>query len=187
MRLWNAHDVCVPHGSKAGDRTSHVRTCVHTLAKTQPSGRASEAENAAVAGLSWRVSEGIRTPDRRDHNPELYQLSYAHRGATGIYQRLVDFQPRWTSFINASSAKLGVFSGPRAVQWLAHVERVKKHERASKTHREAAQRHDRAAEFWEEHGEPEAAEFERRNAKIETDAGRLENDRARWHRDRGQD
>jgi hypothetical protein len=26
-----------------------------------------------------RVSEGTRTPDRRDHNPELYQLSYAHR------------------------------------------------------------------------------------------------------------
>jgi hypothetical protein len=28
------------------------------------------------------VSDGIRTHDRRDHNPELYQLSYAHRGAT---------------------------------------------------------------------------------------------------------
>ena len=28
---------------------------------------------------SVRVSEGTRTPDRRDHNPELYQLSYAHR------------------------------------------------------------------------------------------------------------
>jgi hypothetical protein len=25
-----------------------------------------------------RVSDGIRTRDRRDHNPELYQLSYAH-------------------------------------------------------------------------------------------------------------
>ena len=29
-----------------------------------------------------RVSDGSRTRDRRDHNPELYQLSYAHRGAT---------------------------------------------------------------------------------------------------------
>jgi hypothetical protein len=28
-----------------------------------------------------RVSEGTRTPDRLDHNQELYQLSYAHRGA----------------------------------------------------------------------------------------------------------
>jgi hypothetical protein len=27
----------------------------------------------------WRVSEGTRTPDRLDHNQELYQLSYAHR------------------------------------------------------------------------------------------------------------
>jgi hypothetical protein len=29
------------------------------------------------------VSEGTRTPDRRDHNPELYQLSYAHRVVRG--------------------------------------------------------------------------------------------------------
>ena len=29
---------------------------------------------------SERVSEGTRTPDRLDHNQELYQLSYAHRG-----------------------------------------------------------------------------------------------------------
>jgi hypothetical protein len=28
-----------------------------------------------------KVSDGIRTRDRRDHNPELYQLSYAHRGS----------------------------------------------------------------------------------------------------------
>jgi hypothetical protein len=33
---------------------------------------------------SQRVSEGTRTPDRLDHNQELYQLSYAHQGfATG--------------------------------------------------------------------------------------------------------
>jgi hypothetical protein len=29
-----------------------------------------------------RVSEGTRTPDRLDHNQELYQLSYAHRDPT---------------------------------------------------------------------------------------------------------
>ncbi len=34
-----------------------------------------------------RVSEGTRTPDRLDHNQELYQLSYAHHGKLGIYQR----------------------------------------------------------------------------------------------------
>ncbi len=31
-----------------------------------------------------RVSEGTRTPDRLDHNQELYQLSYAHRGALNL-------------------------------------------------------------------------------------------------------
>jgi hypothetical protein len=33
-----------------------------------------------MRGLFTRVSEGTRTPDRLDHNQELYQLSYAHRG-----------------------------------------------------------------------------------------------------------
>ena len=28
------------------------------------------------------MSEGTRTPDRLDHNQELYQLSYAHREST---------------------------------------------------------------------------------------------------------
>jgi hypothetical protein len=35
--------------------------------------------NAFLAATFVRVSEGTRTPDRRDHNPELYQLSYAHQ------------------------------------------------------------------------------------------------------------
>ena len=30
------------------------------------------------------VSEGTRTPDRRDHNPELYQLSYAHQAPRSL-------------------------------------------------------------------------------------------------------
>jgi hypothetical protein len=30
------------------------------------------------------VSEGTRTPDRLDHNQELYQLSYAHRGEVSL-------------------------------------------------------------------------------------------------------
>ena len=29
-----------------------------------------------------RVAEGTRTPDHRDHNPGLYQLSYRHRART---------------------------------------------------------------------------------------------------------
>jgi hypothetical protein len=31
-----------------------------------------------------RVSEGTRTPDRLDHNQELYQLSYAHHGLRSL-------------------------------------------------------------------------------------------------------
>ena len=41
---------------------------------------AASKQNCALAGLPLRVSEGTRTPDRLDHNQELYQLSYAHRG-----------------------------------------------------------------------------------------------------------
>jgi hypothetical protein len=33
---------------------------------------------------SHRVSEGTRTPDRLDHNQELYQLSYAHHGRMNL-------------------------------------------------------------------------------------------------------
>ena len=43
---------------------------------------ASVAAERDRQGLLRRVSDGSRTRDRRDHNPELYQLSYAHRGAT---------------------------------------------------------------------------------------------------------
>jgi hypothetical protein len=31
-----------------------------------------------------RVSDGIRTRGRRDHNPELYQLSYAHQAGVEV-------------------------------------------------------------------------------------------------------
>jgi hypothetical protein len=34
------------------------------------------------------VSEGTRTPDRLDHNQELYQLSYAHRATLNLAARV---------------------------------------------------------------------------------------------------
>ena len=43
-----------------------------------------------------RVSDGTRTHDRLDHNQELYQLSYAHRGAnesTSVWLRLGHREP----------------------------------------------------------------------------------------------
>src|SRR5437588_2048930 len=46
-----------------------------------PVWRASAAGDVAPAS---RVSEGTRTPDRLDHNQELYQLSYAHRGRLNL-------------------------------------------------------------------------------------------------------
>ena len=45
------------------------------------------ADHAAAPGPTARtlgVSEGTRTPDRLDHNQELYQLSYAHRGRLSL-------------------------------------------------------------------------------------------------------
>jgi hypothetical protein len=41
-------------------------------------------KSPALAGLFWEVSDGDRTRDRRNHNPELYQLSYAHHGRPGV-------------------------------------------------------------------------------------------------------
>src|SRR2546426_5344701 len=40
-----------------------------------------QTQTSPFPGYSARVSEGIRTPDRLDHNQELYQLSYAHHAA----------------------------------------------------------------------------------------------------------
>ena len=47
---------------------------------TCETGLADRAEKGFVSRELVRVSDEIRTRDRRDHNPELYQLSYAHRG-----------------------------------------------------------------------------------------------------------
>jgi hypothetical protein len=53
---------------------------------------------AAIASCSSavteeEVSEGTRTPDRLDHNQELYQLSYAHRGSDESSSGLGDGHP----------------------------------------------------------------------------------------------
>ena len=41
--------------------------------------RAAVRRTAGSRQANRKVSEGTRTPDRLDHNQELYQLSYAHR------------------------------------------------------------------------------------------------------------
>jgi hypothetical protein len=40
------------------------------------------------------VAEGTRTPDHRDHNPGLYQLSYRHRGRDSLAGDKVAFRRR---------------------------------------------------------------------------------------------
>jgi hypothetical protein len=35
--------------------------------------------STSVRHSTIEVAEGTRTPDHRDHNPGLYQLSYRHR------------------------------------------------------------------------------------------------------------
>jgi hypothetical protein len=41
--------------------------------------RGDQREQCLFCSHIVRVSEGTRTPDRLDHNQELYQLSYAHQ------------------------------------------------------------------------------------------------------------
>jgi hypothetical protein len=52
-----------------------------------PRGRGWQAKAPRWTGLSLRVSDGTRTHDRLDHNQELYQLSYAHRGGLNLAAR----------------------------------------------------------------------------------------------------
>jgi ferritin-like metal-binding protein YciE len=51
------------------------------------------------------VSEGTRTPDRLDHNQELYQLSYAHRGSGQCNARLIPNAPGSTVFMADLTAR----------------------------------------------------------------------------------
>ncbi len=68
----------------------------HLTKNTPASGSATVAGNRRFAGNSRRVSEGTRTPDRLDHNQELYQLSYAHHGLreASLASRHCSFPPR---------------------------------------------------------------------------------------------
>ena len=62
-------------GTSAGDRRPLRRLIASGTKKPR-----------STRGFSIRVSEGTRTPDRLDHNQELYQLSYAHRAEHRIGQ-----------------------------------------------------------------------------------------------------
>ena len=51
-------------------------TCHGAIRASSP-----EVEKSRISRTFVRVSDGIRTHDRLDHNQELYQLSYAHHGS----------------------------------------------------------------------------------------------------------
>ena len=51
---------------------------------TAPIHDARESGEMAVSREFAKVSDGTRTHDRLDHNQELYQLSYAHRGVLNL-------------------------------------------------------------------------------------------------------
>jgi len=52
---------------------------VHDWSMDRPKAVRTLREKELLCRSFMRVSDGIRTRDRRDHNPELYQLSYAHQ------------------------------------------------------------------------------------------------------------
>ena len=54
-----------------------------------------------------RVSDGTRTRGRRDHNPELYQLSYAHQDGPSIAARGAGFSPRQVTLLRSRILAVG--------------------------------------------------------------------------------
>jgi hypothetical protein len=56
------------------------------------------------------VSEGTRTPDRLDHNQELYQLSYAHRGTAESTSVASGYDARPASYSGSAVTRAGTHS-----------------------------------------------------------------------------
>src|SRR5437667_27178 len=65
----------------AAPSAGRVHTLVHTHAGSRLAAQCPCTEKPRYSGVFLRVSEGTRTPDRLDHNQELYQLSYAHHAS----------------------------------------------------------------------------------------------------------
>jgi hypothetical protein len=75
-------------------------------------------QKCAITRYFVRVSEGTRTPDRLDHNQELYQLSYAHRG-TAQSTSVPEIRARNPWRRRATRPVLARRSDPRAPEHLA--------------------------------------------------------------------
>jgi hypothetical protein len=55
-----------------------------SMAPSRRLGALALSQKSSFSRVFLKVSEGTRTPDRLDHNQELYQLSYAHRGKLNL-------------------------------------------------------------------------------------------------------
>ncbi|MEA2371442.1 MAG: hypothetical protein QOH12_1836 [Solirubrobacteraceae bacterium] len=64
-----------PTRSRGSSTSERTRRPEHVRANGLP-----KTKDKRIYRYSGRVSDGTRTRGRRDHNPELYQLSYAHQG-----------------------------------------------------------------------------------------------------------
>ena len=77
-------------GARGGQREGEwaIRSIPSTVRRAYHRGvHAPNSCEMAISSGFVRVSDGIRTHDRLDHNQELYQLSYAHRGRLNLASR----------------------------------------------------------------------------------------------------
>ena len=87
LRHWNLNPACLPISPLPLTASPPVNDAQHRVLDTYPT-RTSKQRNG--------VGEGARTLDRRNHNPELCQLSYAHHKSK---QRIYSEQTRESSLI----------------------------------------------------------------------------------------
>jgi hypothetical protein len=61
------------------------------------------------------VSDGTRTHDRLDHNQELYQLSYAHRGIVESTSVESGYETGPASYSGSAVTRAGIHSSNREI------------------------------------------------------------------------
>src|ERR1039458_861420 len=77
---WRAFVIETPHLNEHRPETKARTNCSPIVPQERLPALPTKAKSGSSTGLFERVSEGTRTPDRLDHNQELYRLSYAHHG-----------------------------------------------------------------------------------------------------------
>ena len=92
------------HEPEAGRHPGLQRLEFRILLRGARAARAG-AQRGRGAAPAREVADGTRTRDHRDHNPELYQLSYRHRARTGYRHRArARLPPRPRSSVDRAAA-----------------------------------------------------------------------------------